>query len=74
MGPCWDYATAIIPNQALYQAEPQPELIPISRTPVGDARPYFAYFAASGKRSNFKRDAQLASSCRTSKTRPVGGR
>jgi hypothetical protein len=40
---------ATVPNQALYQAEPQPELIAISRTPVVARVPYFAYFAASGK-------------------------
>jgi hypothetical protein len=39
----------IVPNQALYQAEPQPELIAnISHASRG-ALPYFAYFAASGK-------------------------
>ena len=37
------------PNQALYQAEPQPELI-VNPARQGDARSYFAYFEAPGKK------------------------
>jgi hypothetical protein len=36
------------PRQALYQAEPQPELVAASRIRRG-ARLYFAYFGESGK-------------------------
>jgi hypothetical protein len=49
MGENGDIFPPLVPNQALYQAEPQPELIAVSHASRG-ARPYFAYFAASGKR------------------------
>jgi hypothetical protein len=38
-----------VPNQALYQAEPQPELI-VSPARQRSARPYFAYFETPGKK------------------------
>ena len=38
----------LVPNQALYQAEPQPELI-VNSARQRDARPYFACFGIPGK-------------------------
>jgi hypothetical protein len=40
----------LIPNQALYQAEPQPELIRLLPDGFLSAALYFAYFRAHGKR------------------------
>jgi hypothetical protein len=45
----WENHPAIVPNQALYQAEPQPELI-VSPARQRAARPYFACFATRGKK------------------------
>ncbi len=39
---------SFVPNQALYQAEPQPELI-VNPARQRGARPYFGCFAARGK-------------------------
>jgi hypothetical protein len=38
----------LVPNQALYQAEPQPEMEYYSRV-RGRCATYFAYFSADGK-------------------------
>jgi hypothetical protein len=44
-----------VPNQALYQAEPQPELI-VNLARQRGARPYFACFATCGKPFMLRRD------------------
>jgi hypothetical protein len=43
-----DISLPLVPNQALYQAEPQPELI-VNPARQRGARPYFACFATPGK-------------------------
>jgi hypothetical protein len=43
-----DISSPLVPNQALHQAEPQPELI-VNPARQRAARPYFACFATCGK-------------------------
>ena len=45
MGIIWENDAAIVPNQALYQAEPQPEMTKFVR----ERGPYFAYFNLNRK-------------------------
>src|SRR6266571_6981492 len=58
----------VVPNQALYQAEPQPELIAISRTPVA-ARVLTSRILRPLARGG-KRDEPLAPWCHASKIGP----
>jgi hypothetical protein len=53
-----------VPNQALYQAEPQPELI-VSPARQRSARPYFAYFEPPGKKLS------QATLCKIGRTRQI---
>jgi hypothetical protein len=47
-------SSPLVPNQALYQAEPQPELI-VNPARQRGARPYFACFATCGKQFTLRR-------------------
>ncbi len=51
---------SLVPNQALYQAEPQPELIAISRTPVVARVLTSRISQPLASASNFQEDEQLA--------------
>jgi hypothetical protein len=45
----------LVPNQALYQAEPQPELI-VNAAHQRGARSYLACFVITGKQFTLRRD------------------
>ena len=58
----------LVPNQALYQAEPQPELI--RQACMSDRRAaYFAYFAADSKELALRPDYKLLCHCCTESKR-----
>jgi hypothetical protein len=65
-----DIFLPLVPNQALYQAEPQPELIAISRTPVVTRVLTSRISQRLASSSNFEWDEQLAPSFRTGKLGP----
>jgi hypothetical protein len=70
LGENGNISLALVPNQALYQAEPQPELIAIARTPVVTRVLTSRISQRLASASNFEWDEQLAPSCRTGKLGP----